>query len=152
MFNHLKKILAKTGKKPAEHTPSNKLDQTRIASAVILLEAAHCDDECSKEELSHISTTIQSTFDLSPECATELIDLASTTRESEVDLWQFTNHINKTFSHDEKMTIIESVWHIVLLDGCLEQHEDHFAHKLANLLRLTHKELIDAKMTVKNKL
>ena len=47
---------------------------------------------------------------------------------------------------------MESVWSILLIDEHLEAHEDHFAHKLANLLRLTHKELIDAKLAVRKKL
>lgn len=41
---------------------------------------------------------------------------------------------------------MEGVWKIIQVDGCLDRHEDHFAHKLANLLRLTHKELIDVKL------
>lgn len=34
----------------------------------------------------------------------------------------------------------------------LEAHEDHFAHKLANLLRLNHNELIDAKLRARKQL
>ena len=41
---------------------------------------------------------------------------------------------------------------VVHIDGKLESHEDHFAHKLANLLRLTHKELIDAKLKARTQL
>ncbi len=52
----------------------------------------------------------------------------------------------------EKIEVMESVWSILLIDEHLETHEDHFAHKLANLLRLTHKELIDAKLKVREQL
>jgi uncharacterized tellurite resistance protein B-like protein len=47
---------------------------------------------------------------------------------------------------------MESVWRVIHIDGRLEGHEDHFAHKLANLLRLTHKELIDAKISAREQL
>jgi uncharacterized tellurite resistance protein B-like protein len=47
---------------------------------------------------------------------------------------------------------MESVWGIILIDDHLEAHEDHFAHKLANLLRLSHSELIDAKLRARKQL
>jgi uncharacterized tellurite resistance protein B-like protein len=36
----------------------------------------------------------------------------------------------------------------VFIDGRLDKHEDYLMHKLARLLRLHHKQLIDAKMKV----
>lgn len=52
----------------------------------------------------------------------------------------------------EKVIVMESVWRIIHIDAHLESHEDHFAHKLANLLRLTHAELINAKIKAKTQL
>ena len=69
-----------------------------------------------------------------------------------IDLFRYTRFINDQFSKEQKIAIMESVWRIILLDGHLEAHEDHFAHKLANLLRLTHQELIDAKLKARKQL
>jgi hypothetical protein len=41
---------------------------------------------------------------------------------------------------------------IIHIDGRLEEREDYFAHKVANLLRLTHKQLIDAKLSARQQL
>jgi len=41
------------------------------------------------------------------------------------------------------------VWDVVYADGKLDKHEDYLVHKLAALLRLTHKQLIEAKLKVK---
>jgi len=41
---------------------------------------------------------------------------------------------------------MELVWKLVYADGILDKHEDYLAHKLAKLLRLSHRELIDAKL------
>jgi uncharacterized tellurite resistance protein B-like protein len=151
MFNRLKNILLVKQKEADDRSNSHGPLQTRLATAIVLLEAAHADDECTRDEMNHIFNTIKSHLNLSNDCAQELIALADETREHEVDLWQFTNHINQVFSQAEKIKIIENAWEIILLDGHLEQHEDHFIHKLANLLRLTHRELIDAKMKVKQR-
>ncbi len=47
---------------------------------------------------------------------------------------------------------MESVWRVIHIEGRLAGHEENFAHKLANLLRLTHKELIDAKISAREQL
>jgi uncharacterized tellurite resistance protein B-like protein len=60
--------------------------------------------------------------------------------------------MNTHFKKDEKIAAMEAVWRIIQLDAHLEAHEDHFAHKLANLLRLSHTELIDAKIRAKKQL
>jgi uncharacterized tellurite resistance protein B-like protein len=117
-----------------------------LAAGVLLLEAAHIDNECTVEEMEHVVQTLQTKFSLSADCVTELLELAHLEREGAIDLWQFTNRVNQNFSKDEKLAIMEDVWRVIFMDGRLDEHEDHFAHKLANLLRLSHKEMIDAKL------
>jgi len=46
--------------------------------------------------------------------------------------------------------VIELVWKVIYADGKLDKYEDHLAHQLAKMLNLTHKQLIDAKMKIKN--
>lgn len=149
MFDNLLNIL-KSNKTTGKSKPEDNEFKIRIAAAVLLLEASYADDECSPDELQHIHATVKETFGLSDKCAEELLELASTKRENEVDIWQFTNKINQESSHQEKITIMETVWQIIYVDGKLDSHEDHFAHKLANLLRLTHEEMIAAKLKAKN--
>ena len=117
-----------------------------LVAGVLLLEAAHVDNECTSEEMEHVVDTLREKFSLSADCVAELLELAHLEREQAIDLWKFTNQVNQHFSKEEKLSIMEDVWRIVFLDGRLDQHEDHFAHKLANLLRLSHKEMIDAKL------
>jgi uncharacterized tellurite resistance protein B-like protein len=43
---------------------------------------------------------------------------------------------------------VELLWELVYSDGKMDGHENYFMHKLARLLRLTHRDLIDAKLRV----
>ena len=145
MFSVIRKIIE--GKGSNSPTSQEDLEQKKhVAAGALLLEAAHVDNECTDAEMEHIIQTLKDKFELSDQCVAELLELSSQGREQAVDLWQFTNHINKHFSIEEKLAVMEDVWRIILLDGRLEKHEDHYVHKLANLLRLNHKQLIDAKL------
>lgn len=147
MITLIKKMFQ--GDREKKASPGDAELKKRIATCVLLLEAAHADNDCSPAEMAHVVDTIQKKFRLAPEYAAELIELANQERVNSVDLWQFTNYLNQQISKDEKLAMLEDVWRIIFTDGHLEMHEDHLAHKLANLLRLTHKELIDAKLRAK---
>jgi uncharacterized tellurite resistance protein B-like protein len=148
MFSIVKKILTK---KSTSSTSADETElRTHIAAGVLLLEAAHVDNECTEEEMKHVVQTLKTTFNLSVEYIDELIEKIHLERDNAADLWQFTNHMNQNYTQEEKLKVMEDVWRVIHADGQLEKHEDQFAHKLANLLRLTHKQMIDAKLNARN--
>jgi len=148
MLNFIRQTLLNRGQGISEN-PTDREERTRIAAGVILLEAAHADHECTDEELDHIIATLRADFNLSEKHAEDLLDLAHRERSRAVDLFEFTNHINNAFSKEEKKAVLGAVWRIIYTDGQLEKHEDHFARKLTHLLRLSHKDMIDAKLVAR---
>ena len=148
MFDFVKNILGSSDDKNSS-TPAF---DGHIALCVLLLEAAYVDGECSEEELEHLKKTLTTNFNIKAETIEELVANSGDQRKESVDIFRFTRHMNNNCSKEEKIALMESVWSILLIDDYLEKHEDHFAHKLANLLRLTHKELIDAKIESRKQL
>ena len=63
-------------------------------------------------------------------------------------MWQFARLINENYSNQENIEIIETLWRIVFVDGKMDQYEHYLMNKLKNLLRLSHNQLIDAKLKV----
>ena len=123
-------------------------ERIQVAACALLLEVANSDDEFSDIERDNIVQILERDFELSDEYAKELMELSDKEREESIDLWQFTNLINQNYSTEEKIRIIEMIWEIVYTDGKLDQYEDYLVHKLGKLLRLTHKQLIDAKLKI----
>jgi uncharacterized tellurite resistance protein B-like protein len=150
MFNFIRQTLTNSLGTPENVQDDN--ERTKIAAGVIFLEAAHADDECTDDELGHAIETLCADFDLSRKHAEELLELAHQERDRAVDLYEFTSHINNEFSRDERRTVLEKVWRIIYIDGQLEKHEDHFIRKLTHLLRLSHKDMIDAKLKAKEQM
>lgn len=120
----------------------------RIATCALLLEMANIDGEFSAAERKNILAILKNDYQLSNEYAEELIKASNDELHRSVDLWRFTNLINRNYSIAEKIRIIEMVWEIAYSDGKLDRYEDYLVHKLAKLLHLTHKQLIDAKLRV----
>jgi uncharacterized tellurite resistance protein B-like protein len=139
------------GDSPPDESPVKQGD-AHVALCVLMIEAAHIDGECSDEEMAHVIATLTDKCGVSKDDIDELVERAYQQREDSIDLFTFTRYINQNYSKAEKLQVMESVWRVIHMDGRLEGHEDHFAHKLANLLRLTHKELITAKIKAREQL
>ena len=90
--------------KVADKKDSN--NKVAIATCALLLEMAHTDDEFSEIEETEIKKIMQSEFDLSGDKVDEIIELSNEERKEKIDLWQFTNLINESFSKDEKIRVI----------------------------------------------
>lgn len=127
-----------------------RAERIQVATCAVLLEVANSDDEFSAIERDNIIQILVKDFELSDEYARKLMELSDRERKESIDLWHFTNLINERYSIEEKIKIIEMVWKVIYADGKLDKYEDHLAHKLSNLLKLTHKQLIEAKLKVRD--
>ncbi|MFW8602180.1 TerB family tellurite resistance protein [Desulfobacterota bacterium M19] len=139
MFKSIKSLLG--GQPHVNNRPS-----TRLAVTILLLEAGFVDGECSPAELEKVKAAIRRQFSLTDNEAEKLISRARKERQETVDLWQFSNQINQDFSEAQKIQIMETAWQIFYTDGILDSNEDQYAHTMAKLLRLSHEQLIAAKL------
>jgi uncharacterized tellurite resistance protein B-like protein len=150
MIDLVKKFFGKNRKGAHADQENEKFHDIRIATCALFLEMAKIDGEFSELEQENIITILKSDYHLSDDHAKELVEASKEELKGSIDLWRFTNLINRNYSMEEKIQIIETVWQIAYVDGRLEKHEDYLVHKLAKLMHLTHKQLIEAKLKVIN--
>jgi len=127
-------------------------DRVPLAAAVLLLEVAGADGEFSTEEEDVIHNLLVNRFALDQEMCAGLMQLAEDTKKESADLHQFTSQINRNFSQPEKEEIIESFWQLAFADGRLDVHEEAMLRQLASLIGLSHHQLIEAKLKVRDEL
>lgn len=145
---NLKNILIKNSPADTDTTGETTLDRVQIATCVVLLEVAKSDYEFSSMEKVTVEMILKKEFQIPDETIEELMEIAKRSREESTDLWEFTTLINKNYSREERIKIIEAAWKVIYADKKLDKYEDHLIHVLARLLRLRHNELIDAKLKV----
>jgi len=145
MIDFFKNVLGETS---SESSSDDRPHDVNLAACALLLEMANIDDEFSEDERAMILTILKEEYGISEENARRLAEEAEKQRKASLDLWHFTRLINEHFSREEKIRIVELLWRIVFVDGKLDGHEDYLVHSLADMLNLSHRDLIDAKLAV----
>lgn len=120
----------------------------RVATCALLLEMGHIDEHFTDAEMRQILAILQERYGLDAAQIDALVAEAELERQQSADYWKFARRINENYSIDEKKDIIEMLWRIVYVDGKMDKYEHQLIHTLSNLLRLTHKQLMDAKLKV----
>ncbi len=146
MINQIKQFFEQHIAVSASHKSSQ--DRIQIACAALLIEMVHIDSKQEAEEQKSLVRRLQALFALTPQQTELLLELAVQEREEATDYYQFTQLINQAFSAEQKRELIESLWRVAYADGQLDPYEEFMVRKIADLLHLSHKELIMAKHRV----
>lgn len=149
MFGPLHKLVQ--GALAPGGTQDDEAARLRLATAVLLLEAAHADSEFSNEERSSVERMLKARFALDDAGAAALTAAAEQARWESGDLYQFARELNSSFPLPRKLAIVELLWEVVWSDGTLEAHEDALMHKVGNLLGVRHEDLMALKRKVRGR-
>ena len=149
MLDIVKRFFGKTAADSSNTANQTTGHDLRVATCALFVEMARIDGTFTDEEMQTILSILKDKYGLSREHADALIEEADKELDESVDLWQFARLINENYSNDEKIEIVETLWRIVYVDGKMDQYEHYLMNKLKNLLRLSHNQLIDAKLKVK---
>ncbi len=150
MFSSLGQLFKGDGKnQDSKHSDEYRL---RVATCVLLLEAAYADDDFSEEECKAIEKMVGQRFNLDQQETLELLSMAEAERENGADLYSFARLVNEQYERPRKLAVLDLLWEIVYNDGILEAHEDALMHKLGTLLGVRHEELMALKVSVRKRM
>jgi uncharacterized tellurite resistance protein B-like protein len=147
MINILKRFLGITENGRAS-TGQDSEREVNVAICALFIEMGRIDETFTKEEMAAVVDILTEKYGLAREDIDTLMAKADRDLKESVDLWQFARVINENFSNERKEKLIERLWRVVYVDGKMGEHEHYLMNKLSNLLRLSHKQLIDAKLKV----
>lgn len=148
MLHSLKRFFSRVTDNTPEASDQQIEHDIRVATCALFLEMARIDETFTDAEMQVILSTLEKKYGLAQEHADALLAEADQELQQSVDLWQFASLINENYSIEEKIEIVETLWRIVFVDQKMDKYENYLMHKVSNLLRLSHSQLIDAKMKV----
>jgi uncharacterized tellurite resistance protein B-like protein len=122
----------------------------QLATALLLIEVARAD--YSEDLTTHAETfkLLKDFFELTDQEATLLVEEARQQADHAASLQSFTRQLHETLTVPEKHRVVEMLWRVALADDHLDKHEDHLVRKIAQLLYVSHSDLIRIRNTVRD--
>jgi|SRR5688572_10208779 uncharacterized tellurite resistance protein B-like protein len=122
----------------------------RVATALLLIEVAKADYADDVAENDAMLASLKQFFALDDASAGLLLEEARRTADHAVELQQFTRRLHEQLSVAEKHRVIEMLWQVALADRGLDKHEDHLVRRIAELLYVSHSDLIRIRNRVRS--
>jgi len=123
----------------------NAQDQSQLAVAALLVEAARMDRQFDDAERATIEHLIAVKFSLSDAATRQLIEAAEHAVQHSTQLFPFTNEISKRLSPEARVHLIEMLWKVAYADGALDPHEDMLVRRVAGLIHVSDRDRANAR-------
>jgi len=137
MIGRLKALFSS---KELDASPEQILDEKTVACAALLVEAAMVDGNFSDEERQIITALVEDRFLDDPALSEVLISTAEAKARRSVELYSVTKIISQSFSYDERMDILHSIWEVVLSVGRVDDFEDQLMRRLSGLIHISDRD------------
>ena len=103
----------------------------------LMIEAAYTDGQISDDELDKIKLSLINIFEEDQNDVNVALNEAINNKDNTKSLYHYTSYINKNFSDDKKLLLIEALWEIVLSDGKIHDYESNLIRRLSGLLYIS---------------
>ena len=148
VFKKLKALLADFSNELQQtNKPENSID-FNTGLAALLVEVMRADSKIEQSELDKIAEILKTQCELDERQVEVLIDKVRPMVEAALDLHQFVKEVNAKTSYEERMEVIELLWHVAFADGHLDDYEDHIIRKISSLMYVAHVDFVAAKIRV----
>ena len=130
----------------SETSTQNDIDhKLKLGCAVLMHEMIHVDGDLHDDEAQQIHRALQQQFNTSKSETEELLAIAHEEKSNTADYYQFTSLINQHYSKEQKIYLVQQLWHIAYADKVLDKFEEHLVRKLAELLHVPHRHFMQTK-------
>lgn len=117
-----------------------------LAVAALLIEVLRADYDSSPAERRQVLESAAQLLQLDTGRCEALLAGAERQVDGAHDLHQFTSELNRSLSHPEKLELVEQLWRVARADDVVHKYEEHLIRRVADLLHVSHREFIAAKL------
>lgn len=117
-----------------------------LAAAALLIEMSRADYQVDPSERSTLAGILKGTLALSEKEITELVEAGAQAADKATSLYEFTRLINDHYEREEKRVLVESMWRVAYADGDLDKYEERLIRQVSDLIHVSHKDYIRAKL------
>ena len=147
MINLLKNIL--NNQNSVEKIDDNKNLELLCG---LMIEAAYTDGQIDESELHNIKLSLVNIFEEDPSEVDLILEESVKNKNNSKSLHSYTSFINKNYSDEKKLLLIEALWQIILSDGEIHDFESNLIRRLSGLLYISDVESGNARKRALDKL
>ncbi len=144
MFNIFKKKIKESSKKDI---PSFEIELT---AAVLAYEIARSDGEINDKELNVMMEEIEKIAKKVGRDKLEIFKIVEIYSSDSVSFHEFIEDINRGYTKDDKLELIEFLWKTAFADGRLDVDEERLVRRVADLIKIKDLEVLKIKNKVKD--
>ena len=116
------------------------VDGVQLAAAALLVEVATVDRDFDDAERARILAFVQERFSLEDEIAAQLLSKAESEVEGSVQLYAITSAIRQGLSYEDRVELMECLWHVAYADGEADPFEDQLMRRIGELIYVTDRD------------
>ena len=117
----------------------------------LMIEAANSDGKIDNIEIEKINNSLITTFKEDEKQVHSVLEMAVKNKNNSKSLFFYTSKINKNYSYEKKLLLIEILWEVVLSDGQIHDYETSIIRRLAGLLYISDVDSGNARKRALNK-
>ena len=117
----------------------------------LMIEAANTDGNITQDEVNKISSSLINIFKEDPKSVENSLSRALDNKDNSLSLHFYTSKLNKSFSNEKKILLIEVLWEVILSDKEIHDFESNLIRRLAGLLYISDVECGNAKIRASKK-
>ena len=144
MFNFFKK---KT--QTVEKTQNNF--EVELTASILAYEIARSDGDISESELLLLYDEIKKISAKVGKEEEKILEIIEEYSKNNVSFYEFINDINKDYSKDDKLSLIQFLFDVAYADKILEVSEERLIRRIADLIKIKDIEVLKIKDISKNK-
>jgi len=134
-----------------ENLNQNKENKEIDILSGLMVEAANTDGKITQEELDKISHSLINVFKEDPQIVENSLTKAFMDKDNSKSLYFYTSKLNKSFSTEKKLMLIQVLWEVILSDSEIHDFETNLIRRLAGLLYISDVECGNAKIRASKK-
>ena len=143
MFNFLKK-------KKVPVVKNNSNIDIELTASLLAYEIARGDGDVSESELSIILNEIKKITAKVSKSEQEILKIIQDFSSDSISFHEFIEDINKDYSKEDKLALIDFLWSVAYADTVLEVNEERLIRRIADLIHLKDMDVLKIKDKVKN--
>jgi uncharacterized tellurite resistance protein B-like protein len=129
----------------AEETDKKTSFEIELTACVLAYEVARSDGNISKDELKVLLDEIKKITINVGKSEDEILNIIEEYSKNSVSFYEFIEDINKDFSKEEKLSLIQFLWDIAYADAILEVNEERLVRRIADLINIKDLEVLKLK-------